>query len=473
MKDHLPSAKHLFVFVAIIVALVIAFSTAFASTSTSIGSFTFTNTPLIQPEGGSEPEISIGPSGTMGIVGLQWLFTGSLANFGTHLWTGPFGSTPTFRGLVDASLQQTGKHVVGSEDADVDMGSTGTLHITTLIALVNPAFTRAQLGVTAITCPNASSSTFSISSCTRQIIGTTNSDRPWITSEGTHVYISYHDPFQASLIHVQRSDDDGFTWHRVGDPIVGQDGATADATFNSIQGNLEADAFTHDVYDIYASGETGLLKGTTFTPNHIIVSRSTDMGKTWTANLVFQAPPGTSLAHVFPTLAVDPTNGKLYAAWSDGHSVSFSMSSDQGTHWSAAVTVNTAPANTAVFPWLAAYNGTIDLVYYATDTSDTSSAVWNVYLAQTTNGGATFTQSLVSNQPNHVGVICYGGTSCTQGTRNLLDLFQVAIDPQNGKAAIIYTDDTISTTPSSTGSFSCLPGETICPLPELVLAQQQ
>jgi hypothetical protein len=473
MKDHVPSAKHLFVFVAIIVALVIAFSTAFASTGTSLGSFTFTTTPLIQPEGGSEPEISIGPSGTMGIVGLQWLFTGSLANFGTHLWTGPFGSTPTFRGLVDASLQQSSKHVVGSEDADVDMGSTGTLHITTLIALVNPASTRAQLGVTAITCPNASSSTFSISSCTRQIIGTTNSDRPWITSEGTHVYISYHDPFQAALIHVQRSDDDGFTWQKVDDPIVGQDGATADATFNNIQGNLEADAFTHDVYDIYASGETGLLKGTTFTPNHIIVSRSTDLGKTWTANLVYQAPAGTSLAQIFPTLAVDPTNGKLYAAWSDGHSVSFSMSSDQGTHWSPAVTVNTAPANTAVFPWLAAYHGTIDLVYYATDTSDTSSAVWNVYLAQTTDGGATFTQSLVSNHPNHVGVICYGGTSCTVGTRNLLDLFQVAIDPQNGKAAIIYTDDTISTTTSSTGSFSCFPGETTCPLPQVVLAQQQ
>src|SRR5713226_2400970 len=108
MKDHVPSAKHLFVFVAIIVALVIAFSTAFASTGTSIGSLAFTNTPLTLPEGESEPEISIGSTGTMGIVGLQWLFT---PNLGTHLWTGSFGSTPSFRGLVDASLQQSGKQV--------------------------------------------------------------------------------------------------------------------------------------------------------------------------------------------------------------------------------------------------------------------------------------------------------------------------------------------------------------------------
>jgi hypothetical protein len=441
-----------------------------AVAATTPAALNFSSTPLLQPVGESEPEISVGPTGTMGIVGLQALFQLPL---GTHLWTGPFGSTPTFRGLVDANLQQPSKLVLGSEDADVDMGSTGTMHITTLIALVNPAFNRAQFGVTAITCPNASSATFSISGCTRQIIGTTNSDRSWVTSEGSHVYISFHDPAQAALIDVMRSDDDGFTWHRVGDPIVGQGGATADATFNNIQGNLVADPVTHDVFDIYASGVTGELKGRTFTPNHIIVSRSTDHGKTWMANLVFQAPAGTSLAHIFPALAVDPANGNLYATWSNGQNVSFSMSSDHGTHWSPAVTVNTAPANTAVLPWVAAHNGTVDVVYYGTDTSNDSSAVWNVYLAQTTNGGATFTQSLVSQHPNHVGVICTNGTGCAPGTRSLLDLFQVAIDPLNDKAAIIYTDDTISTTTASGPDFFCAASGITCPLPQIVLAQQQ
>jgi hypothetical protein len=58
----------------------------------------------------------------MGIVSLQWLFNPS--SFGTHLWMGPFGSTPTFEGLVDAGLQAPAKQVFGSDDADVDMGST-------------------------------------------------------------------------------------------------------------------------------------------------------------------------------------------------------------------------------------------------------------------------------------------------------------------------------------------------------------
>jgi hypothetical protein len=105
----------------------------------------------------------------------------------------------------------------------------------------------------------------------------------------------------------------------------------------------------------------------------------------------------------------------------------------------------------------------VDLVYYGTTASskDDPGAVWNVYLAQTTNDGASFQQSLVSNTPNHVGVVCTQGIACGSGTRNLLDLFKVAIDPNNGRAAVIYTDDTI--TKDSSGA----------PLPQVVLAQQK
>ena len=429
--------------------------------ATTPGRLTFSNTPLFRLEGESEPAISIASNGTMAVTGLQWLFNPNF--FGTHLWTGPFGSTPTFRGLLDADLQKPAKSVFGSGDADVDLGSTGTLHATTLIFLINPPFNNAQLGVSAIACPNGTSPSFTISTCSKKIIDTAGADRQWITSEGTHVYISYHDSGNSTLIRVQRSDDDGYTWKKVRDPIVGQDGVTANSTFNNTQGPLVADPFTHNVYDIYASGETGFLKGRTFTPNHIYVSRSTDHGKTWTASLVFQAAPGTSLANVFPSLAVDPTNGKLYAVWSDAHTVRFSASSDQGSHWSPAVVVNLAPANTAIFPWVAAYNGTVDVVYYATSAAskDDSSAVWNVYLAQTTDNGADFAQSKVSNTSNHAGVVCTNGIGCAAGTRNLLDLFEVSIDPQNGRAGVIYTDDTL--TQDGSGN----------PLPQIVLAQQQ
>jgi hypothetical protein len=451
MKQRKILASLVAVLGVVIATVLVAFS------ATTNGSLTFTNTQLLRHDGNSEPEISIAGDGTMGIVGLGWLING------TSLWTGPFGSTPTFQGVIDASLQQPGKRVFGGGDADVDMGSTGTLHASTLIILVNPTFHAAQIGVSAITCPNAVPN-FNANNCTTQIIDTTQSDRQWISSDGPRVFISYHDSGHSALIHVQRSADDGFTWRRVGDPIVGQDSATGDATFNNIQGPIVADSFTHNVYDIYAAGETGILKAKTTDFDHIFVSRSTDGGQSWTAALVFHAATPVGLDNVFPTLTVDPTNGKLYAAWSDGHTVSFSTSSDEGVTWSPAVVVNLAPgANTAVFPWIAAYNGTVDLVYYGTTATskDDPAAVWNVYLAQTTNDGASFQQSTVSNTPNHVGVICTNGTGCASGTRNLLDLFKVAIDPGNGHAAVIYTDDTI--TRDGSGN----------PLPQIVLAQQK
>ena len=423
--------------------------------STVPGSLTFTNTPLVRPEEGvSEPAISIAANGTMAITGLQWLFDPNF--FGTHYWSGPFGSTPTFRGLLAATLQTPGKAVFGSGDADVDLGSTGVLHATSLIFLINPTFINAQIGVSAITCTNATAS-----DCTSQIIDTAGADRQWITSEGSHVYISYHDSANSSLIRVQRSDDDGYTWKKVGNPIVGQGRTTGNATFNNTAGPIVADPFTHNVYTIYAAGEPGIQKATSADFNNIYVSRSTDGGHSWTATLVYHAPLFTPLNNIFPSLAVDPTNGKLYATWADPHSIFFSSSSDQGGHWSPAVTVNIAPASSGLFPWVAAYSGTVDVVYYATNGSgkDDPAAVWNVYLAQTTNDGASFAQSKVSNTPNHVGVICTEGAGCASD-RTLLDLFEVAIDPQNGRAAVIYTDDTITDTSSGD------------PLPQIVLATQ-
>ncbi len=418
------------------------------------GSLSFTNTPLLRPDGNSEPAISVASNGVIALTGLSWL------QFGTNLWTGAFGATPTFQGVVDAALQQPGRRVFGGGDADVDLGSTGTLHASTLIFIVNPTFTSYQLGVSAIACPGATGS-FSLSGCTSQIIDTAGADRQWITSDGPRVYISYHDAGNSSLIHAQRSDDDGFTWKKIGDPLVGQGGATGGSTFNNDQGPLVADPSTHNVYAIYAAGEPGIQKATSASFNNIYVSRSTDGGKSWQATLVYHAPLFTALNNVFPALAVDPTSGTLYATWSDAQLVYFSTSADGGQTWSAAATVNTSPAVTAVFPWVAAYNGVVDIVYYGTSAAskDDPTAVWNAYLARPAAGG--FTQSVVSNHPNHVGVVCTEGTACAPGTRNLLDLFEVAIDPANGLAGVIYTDDTISQ--DSAGN----------PLPQVVLAQQK
>jgi BNR repeat-like domain len=263
---------------------------------------------------------------------------------------------------------------------------------------------------------------------------------------------------------VQRSTDDGFTWKKVGDPITGNGATTGGSTFNNENGPIVADPTSNVLYDVYAYGTASIQKGTSADFNNVAVARSMDGGVTWTTTTVFSAPRGSVENNIFPSLAVDPANGNVYATWSDQAHVYVAKSTDYGATWSDAKVVTAAPVATAVFPWIAARNDTVDAVYYGTNVSGDSNtettAVWNVYLSQSTNGGSTFTQTQVSQTPNHVGVICTGGISCKAGTRNLLDLFEVAIDPQNGKAGIIYTDDTL--TKDASGN----------PLPQAVLAQQ-
>ncbi|HET8922580.1 MAG TPA: sialidase family protein [Candidatus Acidoferrum sp.] len=444
--------KTIFQLLSVTIALV-ALATLLATGATTPGNLTFSNTPLLLPRGSSEPEIAFNGN-FMAIVSLGWLFP-----FGTQLWTGNFGTTPTLQGSIDSALTKAGFAVVfGGGDADVDLGSTGTLHATTLVIPVNKPFRAALISVAAITCP-------SISNCTAQIIDLAGNDRPWITSDGAHVYISYHDAGNSALIRVQRSDDDGFTWTRVGTTNTGAGHTTGSSTFNNIAGPIAADPISHNVYQIFASGQVGILKAKTTDFNDIFVSRSTDGGQQWMPVLVFAGPPLSTNVNVFPAVAVDPTDGNVYATWSNksdaGTHVFFSSSTNAGATWSAPIIVNVPPANTAVFPWIDAHSGTVDVVYYGTTTANTTGAVWNVYLAQTTNNGASFTQNLVNNNPNHVGVICTEGTACAPGTRNLLDLFQVGIDPLSNKAAIVYVDDTL--TKDSSGN----------PLPQTVLAQQQ
>jgi len=424
---------------------------AHASSGTLIGSITFTNT-ILGPPGSNEPGVTIGADGTIAVDALAYFDGGP----GTRIWKGSFGSVPSYQGFADASIGKA----LGGADASADLGSTGTLHLTTLVFFLNPALSPTvlpnrivtQTGISAITCPNADTSE-NFAHCSARLIDITQSDRPWVTSDGPHVYISYHDSGTSGQIHVQRSDDDGFTWQRVGDPIVGQGAGTANGTVNSFLGPIIADPHTHNVYEIYDAGITGPLKTDSINRNNIYVSRSTDMGRHWESVLVYAAPSGTNLDNALPTLGVDGVSGGVYAAWSDTRNVFFSESMDHGSTWTTAMAINIFPATTAVFPWIAARKGMVDLVYYGTNATSNMdpNAVWNVYLAQNSNGGPTFVQSLVTNSPNHIGAICGRGGSCPFGTRNLLDLFEVAIDPENGLAAIVYAEDAL---PDS--GFCCL-----------------
>jgi hypothetical protein len=258
-----------------------------------------------------------------------------------------FNTGLTFQGAIDNALTKAGFAVVlGGDDADVDIGSNRTLHATTLVAAINKPFRAGQVSVAAITCPNVMTS-FSVDNCTAQIVDNAGNDRPWITSDGTHVYISYHDAGRSFLVRVQRSDDDGFTWKRVGDAITRAGPTTGSSTFNNIAGPIKADPDTHTVYQVFAAGQVGRLKAKTQLFNDIFVSQSTDGGQHWTPVLVWAGPLPSTNVNIFPSVGVDPTNGDVFAVWSNasntGTNVYFSASTNSGMTWSAPVIVNAAP----------------------------------------------------------------------------------------------------------------------------------
>ena len=424
----------------------------------------FSNTPLIatwnggvptapnaNSTGDSEPAIAFGNDGRMAVDGLAWL------PFQVNLWTGRFGSTPSFFGGMDQSIPEpgNGRLGLGDGDADLDIASTGTLHLADLDFIVNNhgGF---QLGVSVTNCPTTATGP---GGCKTIVLDKTEADREWITSLGRNVWVSYHDSANSTLIHVKKSTDDGASWQTSGDPVVGQGQTTGSSTFNNMQGPIVADPTTGNVYDIYTSG-TPQSKCCSADFDHVYVSRSTDGGAHYTAALVFTAPvAGTALDNIFPSLAVDPVTGAVFAVWSDGSGIWESTSTDHGVTWSMALKVSTTA--TSIMPWVAARNGKADVVWYGSSRAQSDpSAVWNVYDAQ--SRGAGWTVQRVSNTPNRVGAVCTEGTGCTGGTnRELLDLFEVAEDPVSGKAAIIYTDTTIDTYTSSTGTHE---------LPEVVLA---
>jgi hypothetical protein len=411
-----------------------------------------TTAPTANSTGDSEPAIAFGQDGKMVVDGLGWI------PFQVNMWQGQFGATPSYFGAMDTALAGVGKGrtELGDEDADVEVTSAGTTLLADLDIFVNPPFSKAQLGVSVTRCPAGATGP---ADCTTTQLDQTNADRPWITHVGTTAYVSYHDSKNSSLIRVWKSTDDGRTWRQVASPITGFGNVTASTTFNNQHGPIVADPTTGDVFQVFATGPKG-AKGQSGIYNNIWIARSTNGAKSWTVSHVYQAPTGTHLANIFPSMTVDSTTGTVWATWTDQYGVQVASSPDHGLTWSAPTTVSTA--TTTVMPWVAARDGKVDVVYYGSSAAspDDTSAVWNVFDSQFSGG--TWHVLQVSNTPNRVGAVCLNGSACAGNVnRELLDLFEVAENPVNDKAAIIYTDSTLSTVTDSSGTSD---------LPEIVLA---
>jgi hypothetical protein len=234
-----------------------------------------------------------------------------------------------------------------------------------------------------------------------------------------------------------------------------------------IAGPVVADKFkTHNVYIPFVRGQSIIPVLTAGPPWELYIAKSTDGGMSWTRQRVASLGDHNP-ANIFPQLAIDKA-GTLYYTWSQTQGpgsdeagllgeqdVHYAFSTNGGLTWSPPINLTGSTGKTAVMPWLVAGDpGQLNVVYYQANTGINSNlavvdgkanpSVWNVIFGHSnnaTNTGANFSNTQITDRPNHLGQICTVGIACsTGGDRGLLDFLTVDVD-HLGAAVVAWSDD--------------------------------
>ena len=367
----------------------------------------------------TEPSIKVGPDGTAYIGAIRGVPSGM------DMWKVPAGaSTATYLGSPDSLVP--GNTIccaaIGGGDMDLAINNDGTVVYSSL-----------WLGSITVGQSTNGGSSFISQPLGSVIVG---DDRMWNTSDGSNVYMSFHD-LATGNIDVEKSPAGpaaGLVYAPTGAGVF-----SPTAVPSNELGNLLADRLHSGVlYQPFTQSANG-----SSSHNQLDVAVSTDGGSSWTQHAVFTQPAGSDLDSDFPAIAEDHA-GNLYAVASDNTHVLVSSSTNGGATWSAPTNVN-ASGNAAVFPWIAAggAGGAVVTWYQGTTTNPSNSAnSWTVQSAESTNANTaapTYAVAQVSSGAVRQGVICEGGLGCSDG-RQLGDFFQVAVGP-NGLASVAWTDD--------------------------------
>jgi hypothetical protein len=188
--------------------------------------------------------------------------------------------------------------------------------------------------------------------------------------------------------------------------------------------------------------------GTAYVPNKSCngvqgVAVSENNGLTWSVRPV----PGTSPSLFDPAVAVDH-DGKAYIGMVVNGFPTVAVSTNHGTTWTNLQNLGTAAGiQNAAFPVMVAGDGGRAAFGFlgatqggtATGSNTNSSVVWYAYVAETTDGGATWTTvNATPGDPVQRGDICAMGTTCA-AARNLLDFNDMAVDNQ-GRILFAFAD---------------------------------
>jgi hypothetical protein len=291
-------------------------------------------------------------------------------------------------------------------------------------------------GLDALNMPDAAGWTASVSTLGSGIDhetiggGPYHSPIPTLPTPYNHaVYFASQDLVAAFTL---RSDDGGATW---GPPV---DMYTTEC--GGLHGHVKVEE------------STAATNGTVYLPNNdcggqgaVIVSA--DNGLTWTIRPV----PNTVSGQSDPAVAIDRA-GRAYfiisSSAGNGSQAIVATSTDQGQTWQNTFDVGAAfgLANITYPAAIAGDAGRAAIAFYGSTTGGNQSqdgangfaGVWHLYVAETFDGGATWTTvDATPNAPMQRGCIWTGGG--VDICRNLLDFFDMTVDKQ-GRVEVGYVN---------------------------------
>lgn len=212
-------------------------------------------------------------------------------------------------------------------------------------------------------------------------------------------------PEDKSSIQFSMSTDGAKTWSPA-KKINEKDGDCLDGD-NTTEGAVPCIGPNGEVYVTWAG------------PYGLMFDRSLDGGKTWLEEDISIDPmpsgweyqvPGIYRANGLPISACDRTggahHGTIYVNWTDQRNgaadtdVWLAKSTDQGNTWSAPIRVNNdAAGNHQFFTWMTLdpTNGYLYFVFY--DRRGLKGEMTNVYMARSTDGGASFINFKINDKP--------------------------------------------------------------------------
>ncbi len=235
-----------------------------------------------------------------------------------------------------------------------------------------------------------------------------------------NLYVSWTRFTSTTNIMFSKSTDDGVTWSTP-NTLSNQDG---------VQGSIPVVGPNGEIY-IAWYGYEGFNEGMYF-------AKSTDGGNTFNSNNLI------SLAYNpwFPSMAVDlsngPNHGNIYVAWDDARNndedVFMCRSTDGGGTWSSPFRVNDDPINNGkdqYWPWVTVNEqGNVYIVFYDTRNTTNNNYI-KAYLAESTDGGLTFSNTELSSQESP--------TSTPNSDVRFGDY--IGIDSYNGRVVPVWTDE--------------------------------